>query len=276
MHDTSCPAVCPCHHGPYTPCAGGRGKTCATRGCPQPGANHIPDTLCRTGTRCPGYTPSLDQPNPATPAHPLCDACLTAASRDIAHLLYDWVDLEQLHNPAMSQALDPQPHGDPTPPMPLNAAADTLMAEIRHTTTTWADITCTRIGQPEPAPARPGREVQRATALLAHHTSTLARTPATAVYPTGCEDPPQDVTGWQAVHHLQHLRRRARSLLGWTRPTRRLPGTCPQCHAPIQQDTPRRADDPTPVYCTRHCGWQIDHNHYETWVVDILTPQPAA
>lgn len=276
MHNTSCPAVCPCHNGPHIPCPGGRGHSCATQGCPQPGANHIPDTLCRTGSRCPGYTPSLAEPNPATPAAPLCDACLTTATRDINQLLYDWLDLEQLHTPALSQALDTQPHGDPTPPMPLNAAADTLQAEIRHVTTTWETIVYARRGQPEPTPARPGREVQRATAYLAHNTSLLARTPAHAVYPTGCEDTPTDITGWQAIHHLQHLRRRARSLLGWTRRTLHLPGTCSTCnHDQLHRDEPKHHQDPCDVYCT-NCGTTWPHTDYQTYVTNLIWPTRTA
>jgi len=186
------------------------------------------------------------------------------------------VDLEQLQSPSLSQALNMQPSGKAAPPMPLNGQAEALQAEIVHVATTWeTEIRATNHLSDPPPTRRGGPNVQRAVTILAPRLRQLACLPATAVYPTGPEDPATDMHGWEAVHHLQHLLQRARGMLGRTHRTRQVPGTCPDCHADLHQDDPREADDPTPVYCAQQCGWQLTRDEYETWTVGILlAPRP--
>lgn len=231
---------------------------------------------CASGDHCRAYDPATKQPALATTRDPLCDACLTTAARDIRALVYDYLDLAQMQAPTLSQALDTQPGARREPPMPLKAAPEALQAEIHHVTTTWEELVRDTLNlAPLPPTAPAGRAVQRAATTLHTHHQALARIPATTVYPTGCEDQPTDITGWEAVHHLQDLHRRARSMLGRTRRTRRLPGTCPTCTSNLHQDEPRHQDDPCPVYCANpNCGQQWDHDEYETWATNLLLTTP--
>lgn len=226
---------------------------------------------CVSDTRCRGYNPTTKLPADVTTC-PLCDACLTTAERDIRSLVYDYIDLEQLHNPSLSQALHIQPTAPATPPMPLNGAAEALQAEIVHVATTWEEVIRDHTGLPPRSndPKRPGRALQDATRILLPRLRQLAAITTADVYPTGCEDNPTPMAGWEAIHHLQRLHQRARSMLGRTRRTRQVPGTCPNCHANLHQDEPRNPEDPTPVYCAQQCGQQWSHDDYEQWMTGFL------
>ncbi|MFJ8690300.1 hypothetical protein [Micromonospora wenchangensis] len=227
--------------------------------------------LCVSDTRCRAYNPATRQAADVTTS-PLCDACLTAAERDVRNLVYDYVDLEQLQSPALSQALNMQPAGKAAPPMPLNGGAEALQAEIVHVATTWEDVIRdhARLSARDTTPRRPGRQLDDAIRVLLPRLRQLAGIEAADVYPTGCEDQPATLTGWEAVHHLQHLHQRARGMLGRTHRTRQVPGTCPTCHADLHQDDPRDYEDPTPIYCAKQCGWQLDRDHYEQWMTGYL------
>lgn len=230
---------------------------------------------CVSDTRCRAYD-RLTKPPAAAPIHdcPLCDACLTAAEHDIRALVYDYVDLEQLQAPSMSQALHMQPSGKAAPPMPLNGAAEALQAEIVHVTTTWeTEIRAAARLADTPTVRRGGPNVQRAVHILTTHLRRLAQLPAAAVYPTGPTDDPADVTGWEAIHHLQHLHARARGMLGRTHRTTHLPGTCSGCGLnELHRDDPRHEDDPCDVYCNNcHTTWP--HNDYQQYVTQLVWPQ---
>lgn len=227
--------------------------------------------LCQSGPHCRDYRRTFGQPAPAGRT-PLCDACLDTAGRDIARLLYDWYDLAQLQAPTLSQALNMQPSGKAAPPMPLNGQAEALQAEIAHVLTTWEEI-IRDVCQLSPAPhvRRAGPNVQRALEVLTPRLDALANHPAVTVHPTGPEDQPTDLEGWEAVHHLQALHHRARAMLGRTHRTRTVPGTCPTCHAALHRDDPRHQDDPCPVYCSNQCGHQWTYDEYEQWTIGFLT-----
>lgn len=264
MHNP-CPTNCRCHTGLFAVCdtVGG----CETAGC----APTWDDQYCRSGDRCPGFNHVDKHPAHASVRDPLCNGCLTATEQAVRTLLYDWVDLEQLQAPTLSQALNMQPSGKAAPPMPLNGQAEALQAEIVHVLTTWETEVRAATGLPDtPHVRRGGPNVQRAVQILAPRIRQLAAIPATAVYPTGPRDNPTDLTGWQAAHHLQALHQRARGMLGRTHRTRQLPGTCPTCHADLHQDDPRTPEDPTPVYCAQHCGWQTTRDDYEQWMTGFL------
>lgn len=230
---------------------------------------------CVSDTRCRDYNPTTRQ---AADTHgcPLCDACLTAAERDIRALVYDYVDLEQLQAPALSQALHMQPSGKAAPPMPLNGAAEALQAEIAHVTTTWeTEVRAAANLADTPTVRRGGPNTQRAVSILTAHLRTLATLPATAVHPTGPEDPPADLTGWEAIHQFQRLHARARGMLGRTHRTIHLPGTCSGCaHDELRRDDPRHPEDPCDVYCGNcHTTWP--HTDYQQYVTQLVWPHRA-
>ena len=238
---------------------------------------HDDTRTCVSDTHCRNYDRTTGQAD-WTAGCPLCGTCLDTAERDTRNLLYDWLDLEQLQAPSLSQAINMQPAGKAAPPMPLNGSAEALQAEIVHVLTTWeTEIRAACRLSDTPPVRRGGPNVQRAITILAPRMRQLANLPATAVHPTGPEDDPEDRAGWEAVHHLTELHRRARSMLGRTHRTRTVPGTCPTCHTNLHQDDPRHPEDPTPIYCAQQCGWQLHHDQYEQWMTGwILNPKQAA
>jgi len=185
--------------------------------------------LCANNTDCAEYNPATKL-SAATWDAPICADCLRAAERDVPKLLWDYIDLEQELPTSMSQAMDTQPGGKAEPPIPLRASIEALQAEIAHTLTTWetelrAFCHLTDVRELR----RHGAAVQRALLTIQPRLRELARIPATAVYPTGCEDEPADVCGWEAIAHLRHLHRLARAALGRTRRVLWVPGHCGQC-----------------------------------------------
>jgi hypothetical protein len=252
------------------------------------------DRLCVSADRCRAYDPITKQPAYVGPAY-LCDACLTAATRDVRTLVYDYLDLEQLQIPSLSQAMDTQPRSKAAPPMPLRGEPEALQAEIHHVTTLWADelrrhhrlhnrqrpyligAWHTTTSNPAPPPRRlPGAEVQEAVDTLTPRLRDLAALPPRTVFPAGVDDDPEDMTGWQAIHHLQHLRQRARSMLGWTRRVTHLPGTCSGCgQDELRRDEPRYPEDPCDVYCSE-CGTTWTTAEYDQYVMMLVWPTRTA
>ncbi|MEU8334821.1 hypothetical protein [Micromonospora tulbaghiae] len=254
---------------------------------------HDTTSLCANGPRCRNQHPHTQQPATTTGGSPWCSTCLDRPARDIRNLTVDYLDLAQLHEASLSQALHDRTTGSHESPLLIAGHIEALQAEIVHVATTWeqevraaarlatpeqrAPVAAwhTTITRPTPVGAgRPGHQVQRAATLLAAHIHTLAALPATTVYPTGCEDQPTDYTGADAIEHLQALHQRARAMLGRTRRTRRLPGTCPDCHADLNQQEPLHPDDDCPVYCANQCGMQWTYTQYEQWMTAFL-PTPS-
>ncbi|QKW15364.1 hypothetical protein [Verrucosispora sp. NA02020] len=230
---------------------------------------------CASDTRCRAYDHTTNPPTAApVTSVPLCDPCLAGGERDTRALVYDYVDLEQLQAPSLSQALNMQPIGKAAPPMPLNGAAEALQAEIVHVATTWEEIIRDHTGlPPRPESARrPGRQLDDAIRILLPRLRQLAALPAADVYPTGCEDQPTPLEGWEAIHHLQHLHQRARGMLGRTHRTTHLPGTCSGCgQDQLHRDEPRHPEDPCDVYCAAcHTTWP--HDDYQQYVTQLVWP----
>jgi hypothetical protein len=253
---------------------------------------------CNNGTHCPGWNGQHAEPT----TDPLCLACLDRAERDIRGLVYDYVDLAQLHAPSLSQAPTDRASGTREAPMPIAGHVDALQAEIVHVTTTWeAELRVaqrlpdpetlapladwhTTLSRPTPvAKVRPGAAVQRAIGIIGPRVRALSLLPATAVCPTGIEDDPTDLQGWEAVQHLQRLHGRARHMLGRTRRTFWIPGECWACDArptpgvdgPLWRSEPRDADDPMQVGCSP-CGAQRQYADYEAYQQTLLWPgQPT-
>lgn len=238
---------------------------------------------CVNAERCRAYNPVTK--HAAHTPDPICADCLTIAERDIRALLYDYLDLAQLQQPTLSQAINDQPGGIGEAPIPLRLAPEALQAEIVHVVTTWEiEVRArNRLSDP-PTNVRPGNAVQRAITVLAPRLRILSLIEPTAVHPTGVEDQPEDVAGYEAVWHLQDLHRRARGHLGRSHRTIHLPGGCPPtdnpdqapCDGQLFRDEPRYPADPCPVYCGT-CGYQITQEQYEAYIGALLNPRrPAA
>lgn len=237
------------------------------------------DRWCASGDHCHAYDHLARHPAWVPPADPLCEPCITVAGHDVRALIWDYIDLEQLQIPSLSQALDPQRRGKAAPPMPLAGGPEALQAEMCYVATLWEHEVLYRDRLPERiTTGRAGWVLDRAVGFLAPRLGRLARIPATTVFPRGRDDDPTDMCGWEAVHHLQALHRRARSLLGRTQRTTRLPGTCAgrpgkPCAGDLYRDEPRFDSDPCPVYCPV-CGLTLTAGEYDQRVGLLLTIPP--
>lgn len=269
MSDTK---TCACHANAYNPCDYPGG--CGSRGgcCGQPDG-------CRSAERCTARTPEGPYPT----SDPLCLSCLGAAARDVRSLIYDYLDLAQLHEASLSQAITEKTGGSKDSPMLISGHVEALQAEIVHVTTTW-ELEVRAVARLSEAPVnvRAGAQVQHAVNTLGPRLPMLSRLPATTVYRTGCEDTPADVEGWEAVHHLQALHARARATLGRTKRTFWIPGECWACAArptpgaegPLYRSEPRFADDPMQVDCDR-CHATRPYPDYEQYMATLLWPDVA-
>ncbi|MGX6605639.1 hypothetical protein ACWKSP_26425 [Micromonosporaceae bacterium Da 78-11] len=251
---------------------------------------------CLNDTHCKAYD-NLAKHAADTP-DPLCPDCLDTAERDVRGLVYDYLDLAQLHEASMSQAITEKTAGSKEKTMLLVGNVEALQAEIVHTLSTWeyeirvaarlsdpynsapvADWHTT-ISHPAPlAKVRPGFAVQRAAGIIAPRMRLLSRLPTTTVCATGIEDDPVDMIGAEAVQHLQALHQRARATLGRTRRTFWVPGECWTCNArptpgidgPLCRSEPLKYEDPMQVACDR-CHASRPYPDYEQYMATLLWP----
>lgn len=254
---------------------------------------------CLSEIHCKAYDHLTRQP--ADSLDPLCPACLDAGTRDTRSLIYDYLDLAQLHEASMSQALAEKTAGSKETQMLLVAHVEALQAEMVHVTTTWEYEVRVAARLPDPetlapvadwhttisrrtpvAKFRPGPAVQRAVGILATRIRLLSLLEPTAVCPTGVEDDPADVAGWEAVHHLQSLHGRAKATLGRTRRTFWIPGECWACDAkpipgvdgPLCRSEPHRFEDPMQVSCD-HCHATRPYPDYDEYMATAGTRWPG-
>lgn len=261
---------------------------------------------CNNATACKAYDRDTKQPYP-TP-DPLCPACLDAAARDVRGLVYDYVDLAQLHEASLSQAITEKTSGgSPESPTLIADHVEELQAEIVHALSVWeyelrityrlsdpgtfAPLWKTAVydginlarRQPVTYRARAGAIVQRAVAVIAPRLDRLAALPATLVCLTGHEDEPMEVAGWEAVQHLQRLHSRARAALGRTTRKFWIPGECWTCDAvplrgvdgPLWRSEPRQPEDPMEVCCSQ-CTASRPYPDYEIYLTTLLWPETVA
>lgn len=256
---------------------------------------------CLSGAGCKAH----DGHTPYPTSDPLCTACLDHAEREIRGLVYDYLDLAQLHEASLSQAVNEKTSGSsPESPMLLAGHVEALQSEIVHVTAVWehalravcrlsnprtfAPLWQTTVydhvyltrGQSVLYKARGGAVVQRAVAIIAPRLDRLAGLPAATVCPTGIEDEPVPMFGWQAVHQLADLHSRARGMLGRT--TRRfwIPGECWNCPArpklgedgPLYRCEPRFEHDPMQVCCSP-CGAVRPYADYEHYQGSLMWPE---
>ena len=254
------------------------------------------EQVCNSGEHCRAFDPVLKHAYPTS--DPLCRSCLDHAQPAVRGLVFDYLDLAQLHEPAMSQAPSEHTGGSKEKPILINAHVEALQAEILHVTGLWEyelRVACnladpyvsapvadwhTTLSKPTPlARVRPGAAVQRAIGIIGPRLERLSRLPATQVCPAGVEDEPRPMEGWEAVHHLEALHQRARGMLGRTRRTFWIPGECWQCGAhpvrgvdgPLYRSEPREAEDPMQVSCDK-CHASRPYPDYERYMVELLWP----
>lgn len=255
---------------------------------------------CHNGTRCPGW----DGQHAAPTHQPYCEPCLDRHRADIGRLLYDYLDLAQLHEASLSQA--PAEHtsgGGHESPTLLADHVEALQAEIVHVVGLWEHALRAALQLPNPQTwvplwnrhvydhirltdrtttirgARPGHIVQRATTLITTHLDRLARLDTITVCPTGIEDPPTPITGPEAVQQLAALHWRARGYLGRTVRTFWIPGECWSCPArpardlpgPLYRSEPRAEGDPLYIHC-HPCGATRPYEDYQHYQLMLLWP----
>lgn len=261
------------------------------------GVTSTDQQLCQSGPACKGH----DGRQAAPTSDPLCYACLDAADRDIRNLVFDYLDLAQLHEASLSQTLDTTSGGGSgESPMLIAGHVEALQAEIVHVAALWEhalravhqlsdprtfkplwrarvydhlDLIAHR---PTLRRARPGVVVQRAIGIIAPRLQRLATLNEITVCPAGIEDQPMLMAGWEAVHHLQALHARARSMLGRTVRRFWVPGDCWTCGAvarrgedgPLYRSEPRYEGDPMQVNCDR-CGGYRPYADYEQAIANL-------
>jgi hypothetical protein len=249
---------------------------------------------CESGPACKNHDGHTAFPT----SDPLCAGCLEAAEPEVRALVYDYLDLAQLHEASMSQAITEKTGGSKEKQMLLVAHVEALQAEIVHVATTWeyelrvaarlsdpynatpiADWHTT-VSKPAPlAKVRPGFALQRAIGIIGPRMRLLSRLPGTAVCPTGIEDDPVEMAGWEAVHQLVDLHGRCRSTLGRTVRKFWIPGECWHCDArpkpgtdgPLFRAEPLRFEDPMQVSCSQ-CGTTRPYADYEQFQANLQWP----
>lgn len=289
---------CSCHTNAFAACSypGGCGSS---GGC----CSAAPAGSCASGSACRSLrledTPAL--------RGPLCDACLTAAEPEVRGLVYDYLDLAQLHEASMSQA--PSEHtsgGGHESPILLSGHVEALQAEIVHVTGLWEHAlrAVDRLHNPRTftptwrtsiydhrnltsgatvlRKGRAGALVQRAIGVIAPRLTKLATLPPLTVCPAGIEDEPVKMAGWEAVQHLQNLHARSRSTLGRTVRRFWIYGDCWACGArqiygidgPLWRSEPRTEGDPLEVHCGT-CAASRPYPDYERYMLDAEWPETA-
>lgn len=253
---------------------------------------------CNADTYCRGRD---TDGQPYATSDPLCRACLAHAQPAVNGLVYDYLDLAQLHEASLSQAVNEHTSGGGhESPTLLADHVEALQAEIAHVVQLWehalravgrlhnprtfAPLWRTQVydhldltgRRPTLRHARAGAIIQRAVGIINPRLEQLSRLPAATVCPTGIEDVPQLMEGWEAVLQLQALHQRARGHLGRTRPTVWIPGSCWACDAratedntgPLARTEPLRDDDPWQIHCTQCAEVRpyADYEHYMLWL----------
>lgn len=226
--------------------------------------------LCLAGERCRDYDYTRKQPSEVWDT-PLCAEDLRAGERAATQLVYDYRDLEQHIAPSVGQRLDGQPGHSPEAPIPIRTDIEALQRAIWWVTATWAEILADRAQlSPLSKRVRDGWSVQWSCGILAPRIGSLAVIEEQQLpdYPLTNDDslPTRfrslalvTVSGAQGVLDLMWLHDRARSMLGLTKLTRKLPGHCRCGRADLRQD-----NGTDTVYCGG-CGATQTRDDYERY-----------
>lgn len=225
---------------------------------------------CAADDRCVAWDSVARMPA-WTDDRPLCVDCLTACSQDIGRLVQDYVALEQVIAPGSGGGEFVS--GTRERPVPLRLNVEALQARILHVLTTWEAVVRDVCGLSDPVEdgVRDGWAVQHAAAVLVPRVRQLAGLGATEVFPTGCEDEPQGVTGWEALLTMRDLHWDAHRMLGLTKAVNRLPGECPKCGwetvvtaAGTEQPVLSRDNGRDEVVC-QNCNHWMTRDEYERY-----------
>lgn len=213
---------------------------------------------CLRAERCVAYDRRNKRAVEVDERNPICDDCLHVAARDIGRLARDHDDLAGHLYPSLGQWGDGQPGYSGEPAMPLRGDVEALQRAIWTTTTTWEEILRDHCG----LSANPRLTVHTAVAIIEPRVHLLARIGPVDLNGPTVHDPPEDMTGAEAILAMMRLHQRARGVLGLTNDTRTLPGYCQntKCQRPdLRQDNGK--DD---VYCGT-CAAVMTRDDYERW-----------
>lgn len=190
----------------------------------------------------------------------LCRKCETESTRDVRQLPFDFRDLSQLL--ADGTTSETQIAWQPASVPPINLGVDALLRRIEWVVTFWEVPVreAARLAEIRSGRTRPGFAVLRAAEIISPRVDLLAGL-RTYGYADGPEAEARDASGLDALAELRQLHRFARTALGLTRRTFRLPGDCSDCGAWAL----RRRDGAETVWCD-DCGrrWTLDD--YRTYV----------
>lgn len=244
------------------------------------------DRRCQAGPRCVEYdrarqvAPLLHPDSP-----PLCPDCLRVAERDVRALPADYVALEQLVPPSISQWSDGAPiRSSPGElPLPVRQYILVLQRTMWWVATAWEPVV-RELDQLTPERRKGVREgwaLQQAVTVIAPRLPQLAR-----VGPVDMADyPPIDETvtsaivwgpdrtryithttptGVDGILHMRRLHSLAIAATGLTRRIRRVPGSCHEClrDGTLRQNEPAHHRDDPPVWCDV-CGAWRPYDEYE-------------
>lgn len=189
----------------------------------------------------------------------LCQPCLRGARRDIMALVRDYADLENVL--ADTGGLAERVAGTRERSIPLALGVDMLQRDIWHFLTTWEEITIEvcRLSAVPAGKTRDGWAVQRAVRILLPRLDTLAAIGPHAIFPAGPDNPPEDMTGAQAILTMRALHRRIGQALGRASLRHILVGPCWKCGI---DGGLRRDDGDETVYCafcTATSTWDTYH-----------------
>ena len=211
---------------------------------------------CLRSDRCVAYDRRTRTAAEVDDRNPLCPGCLQVAQRDISRLAIDYADLHGHLYPSLGQWGDGQPGYTGEPAMPLRGDVEALQRAIWTTTTTWEEILRDHCG----LSVNPHLTVATAVAVLEPRVEMLARIGPVDLNGPTVHDPPEDMTGAEAILAMMRLHQHARSVLGLTDDTRRLPGYCQntKCLRPdLRQDNGSET-----VYCGV-CAATMTRDDYE-------------
>lgn len=198
---------------------------------------------------------------------PLCRPHLEHARTDVALLVHDYRDLEQLLPKPLT--VFPDEHhvyqsrtGPPAEaPVPMRLDVEALQAELWWLSTAWAEVLADRhrLSDP-PTHVRPGHAVQWAVQVLSPRIGMLARIAEVQMWCYPASAKLSYVTGARGVLDLMAVHRRARSVLGLTDPLYALPGRCQNRGCGAAELRVRGGSDT--VWCGR-CGAIMTRDDYD-------------
>lgn len=198
---------------------------------------------------------------------------LDQASVVIASLPRDFYDLSQAVERRSGVPDGPSPPGRPTSRPPMNLLIDAIRTHIVYTAAIWEEVVRNheKLTERRPGSMREGPSIVLSATILAPRADVFAALPATVGYFNGVEHGPVSRRGVDGVRRLLGLHKLARTAVGLTEVTYRLPGECANRHCRAQ--TLRRAVGTDTVWCdTCQQRWTYDDYRRYTSLMTLMYP----